>query len=283
MMRGLALLAAVGVVFAGGPELDQARKLYQSTQFEQSLRILEPIPSKDAPTYILMGRDYFMLGEYKKATEVLEQAVQREPKNGDAALWLGRAWGRRAETSSPFTAPGYASKARQNFEKAVQLEPHNLEALSDLFEYYLEAPGFLGGGADKAQALATRMAAINPAEGHWANAKLAEKRKDIRTAEEQLKRAVEAAPRSVGKLIDLARFFVSHGRFQDAQTSLASAEKIDPAAPKLLFEKAELYIKEGKNPELARDLLKRYLNSNLTPDDPPRSEATKLLRQVQGG
>ena len=45
-----------------------------------------------------------------------------------------------------FTATGLASKARQNFERAVQLDPQNREALSDLFEYYLEAPGFLGGG-----------------------------------------------------------------------------------------------------------------------------------------
>ena len=51
-------------------------------------------------------------------------------------------------------APGHASKAHRYFEKAVELDPKNLEAMNDLFEYYLEAPGFLGGGFDKAQALA---------------------------------------------------------------------------------------------------------------------------------
>ena len=33
---------------------------------------------------------------------------------------------------------------------AAQLEPANPEILGDLLEYYLEAPGFLGGGFDKA-------------------------------------------------------------------------------------------------------------------------------------
>ena len=56
--------------------------------------------------YELMGRNYYMQADYKKATEVLEKAVAADPGNSEYALWLGRAFGRRAETSSPFTAPG---------------------------------------------------------------------------------------------------------------------------------------------------------------------------------
>ena len=32
----------------------------------------------------------------------------------------------------------------------------------------------------------------------------------------------------------------------------------------------------------AKDLLKRYLNSPLTPEDPPRADAEKLLKQAEG-
>src|SRR6202034_2732819 len=137
---------------------------------------------------------YYMQGEYKKSSENLEKALVSDPTNADYALWLGRAFGRRAETSSPFTAPGYASKARQYFEKSVQLNPSHLEALSDLFEYYLEAPGFLGGGIEKAEAVARRMSEISPADGQFAEAKLAEKRKESGNAEAHLRRAVELAP-----------------------------------------------------------------------------------------
>jgi len=97
-----------------------------------------------------MGRNYYGQGEFKKATEVLEKAAALEPESSEICLWLGRAYGRRAETSSMLTAPGFATKARQFFERAAQLNPNNLDAQSDLFEYYLEAPGFLGGGFDKA-------------------------------------------------------------------------------------------------------------------------------------
>ena len=106
------------------------------------------MPEKDAAVFDLIGKNYFMLADFKKASESYEKAVAADPSNSEYQHWLGRAYGRRAETSSPFTAPGLASKARQHFEKAVALNPRNQEAVSDLFEYYLEAPGFLGGGFD---------------------------------------------------------------------------------------------------------------------------------------
>ncbi len=56
----------------------------------------------------------------------------------------------------------------------MQLSPANLEYQGDLFEYYLQAPGFLGGGLDKAQTVAEHMTSISPPDGQWAEAKLAE-------------------------------------------------------------------------------------------------------------
>jgi tetratricopeptide (TPR) repeat protein len=252
------------------------------TNFDESLKVLQEIPSKDAAVYALMGRNYYMIGEHKRATEVLERAVASEPNSSEYCLWLARAYGRRAETSSPFTAPGQASRARQYFEKAVQLDPRNVEALSDLFEYYLEAPGFLGGGMDKAQGLVPRISAVNAAEGHWAESRIAEKRKEYGNAEDQLRRAIDAAPQQVGKLVDLAKFLARQGRIQEADQSLAKADAIAPGAPKLLYARADLYIRTGRNRGQARQLLERYLGSKLTPDDPPRSDALKLLKQVQG-
>ena len=129
--------------------------------------------------YELMGRNYYGQGDFKKATEVLEKAAALDPENSEIYLWLGRAYGRRAETSSMLTAPGFATKARQFFEKAAQLNPDNLDAQSDLFEYYLEAPGFLGGGFDKASATAAQIARLNPAEGYLGSSQAGRKAQGI--------------------------------------------------------------------------------------------------------
>lgn len=277
------LLTAWPLLAATSADLDQARNLYQLTDYEASLKILQAVQPKDGPVLELIGRNHYMQGEYKKATESFEKAVAADPGNSDYELWLGRAFGRRAETASPFTAPPNAKKARQHFESAVQLNPRNMEALSDLFEYYLEAPGFLGGGLDKAVGVADQMASIDPVEGHWAQARLAEKKKEFGTAEEHLQRAAEMAPHQASRLIELARFLSKQGRYQESDQSFRKAEKIAPNSPQVIYARADTYIEQGRNLATARKLLKRYLEAKLTPDDPPRAAAEKLLKKASGG
>ena len=256
--------------------------MYNATDFDGSLRILRTIPQKDAAVDELIGLNYFMLGDYKKAGESLERAVAAEPGNALYTLWLGRAYGRRAETSSPFTAPGLASKTHQYFERAVQLDPHNLDALNDLFDYYLDAPGFLGGGIDKAQGLVPKLVAVSQVDADAALARIAEKHKEYSSAEAHLRRATELAPQRVGVFIDLAKFLIRQGRIPEADQSMARAEKINPNAPKVLLAKADLLIRTNRNPDEAKRLLQRFLSLNLTPDDPPRADAEKLLKKVRG-
>jgi tetratricopeptide (TPR) repeat protein len=280
-MRGLLLLFTGACLAAEmAAPLDRARQLYARSDYEEALRILETISNKDAGVYLLMGQCQYMQGDAKKASDALQKAVDAAPASSDAWLWLGRAYGRRAETSSFITAPGYATKARDSFVKAIRLNPRNTEAIGDLFEYYLQAPGMLGGGLDKAAALAEHMRRYDPAEYHWAQSRLAEKRKEYRAAEAQLRRAVELAPSQVGRLIDLAKFLSRTGRFQESDATFARAEQVDPNAPKLLFARASAYISAGRNLETARELLRRYLASPLTPDDPPRWEAEQLLKSA---
>src|SRR5215469_9177696 len=130
----------VAVSLYGGPAVtpayDRARELYQRTQYTESLANLNKVQQKDARAFELIGQNYFMLGDYKKATDYFEKALQLDPRNSEIVHWLGRTYGRRAETGSFLTAPSNASKARQYFEKAVELDPQNQEAVNDLFDYY---------------------------------------------------------------------------------------------------------------------------------------------------
>lgn len=268
------------VVWAGSVWADtaKARSLYATTQYREAIAELQG--REDAASLQLTGQSFYMLGEFQKATEAFEKAVRVRPDSSELYLWLGRTFGRRAEVASPFTAPRYASKARQNFEKAVALDPKNLLAMNDLFEYYLQAPGFLGGGKDKAAALAARIAALDKAEGHYASARLSEDRKEFSAAEQQLRRAVESAPAQVGRILDLARFLAKQGRIPESEAEFQRAEKVAPNSPKILFDRAQTYIETKRNLDAARVLLQKYLAAPLTPDDPPRAEAERLLRSL---
>jgi hypothetical protein len=48
----------------------------------------------------------------------------------------------------------------------------------------------------------------------------------------------------------------------------------------VLFERASAYVKTGRNLDEARKLLRRYLQTPITPNDPPKSEAEALLRKI---
>ncbi len=223
-----------------------------------------------------------MLGDLKKSTDYLQKACNSEPNNGEYMDWLGRAYGKRAETSNPFQAPGFASKARQAFETSVRLDPKNSDALSDLFDFYLEAPGFLGGGYDKALAVAERISVIDPPEGYFAKAKLAQKRKEYQSAEEHLRQAISAAPHEVGHMIALARFLANQGRTRESDAVFEQAQNVNPNAPQVWFARADVLIKQKRNLDEAKNLLKKYVRSSVTVDDPPKDQAFRLLKQVGG-
>jgi tetratricopeptide (TPR) repeat protein len=210
----------------------------------------------------------------------LEKAIAQDSVNSEYYDWLGRAYGRLAEGSSFLSALGYARKTVRAFERAVELNPANLEALSDVFEYYLQAPAMVGGGVDKAENIARRLAGLNAAESHWALARLAEKRKDFETVEREFRAALAADPNEVGRHIDLAAFLSSRGRYGESDAIFRAAEENDPRSPKVLFAHAAANIQNKRKLGQAEALLHRYFTMQITPEDPSRREAAALLQSA---
>jgi cytochrome c-type biogenesis protein CcmH/NrfG len=245
--------------------------------------LLAQVPA-GAESAFQAGKSAYQAGEFKKAAELFEKAVELGPPKSAYYHWLGKATGRRAETTSFLVAPKLAVDCRKAFEKAVAADPDNLEAWNDLFEYYLSAPGFLGGGQDKAAQAIEQIGRLDPVEKHFAQARLAEKQKDYTSAEQHLRQAAELEPKKVGRWIDLARFLARRGSVQDSDAAFAKAEQADAASPKLWYARARTYIEGKRNLELARQLLEKYLASDkLTPDDPSKEEARQLVRKAAGG
>jgi len=279
----LAVVAA-GSVWAAGPDVQRARDLYQKTQYQATINALLSSDTASAEHFELLGQAYYMNGQYKLAIDSLEKATRADSSNAVYFDWLGKACGRRAETSNFITALTYAGKTRDSFEKAVELDGNNLEALSDLFEYYLEAPRSLGGGMDKAQAIAARIGRLNVAEYESKLAEIAEKQKQFPEAEQHLRRAAELEASHIGRSIDLAEFLAKRGRYAESEQLLRSVEAAHPGAPRVMYARASVDIRSGHNFEEARLLLSNYLSSEITPDDPPREDAVRLARRaIKGG
>jgi tetratricopeptide (TPR) repeat protein len=268
---------------AGGDagSVGKAEELYQHTQFGPALALLNQ-HSTDANELSLIGRIYYMQGEYRQATDFLAKALEADPGNSRTADWLGRAWGLRAQNSG-LSAASYAVKARDSFEKAVQLDPKNLDALSDVFEFYLQAPGFMGGGLDKAAKVAEQTAGIDAADGDEMRARIAAKRKDYAGAEQLMRRAAEASPKKVGHLLALADFLAGQGRDQESDALFIKAEHDFPGVPNVWYAHASALVHHNRNLSQAKELLEKYLQAPLTADDPSRRDAQKLLKKASGG
>lgn len=274
---------AMGALWtAQGKDLGAARALYEKTQYSEALRLVDAKASRDPAELLLAGKALFGLSDFKKAVETLERAAGAAPKSSEIQHWLGKAYGRWAETSNFLAAPGRASSCRKAFERAVELDGRNLLAMNDLLEYYLEAPGFLGGGMDKAEALAKRIGKLSAAEHHFVLAKIAGKKKDAKTAEEEFRKAAAAEPREAGRLLDLAQFLARQGRFEESDRVFEQAARLAPNAPKLLFARASALVETRRDQSEAKRLLELYVKSALTPDDAPREEARKMLAKLGG-
>ncbi len=280
------LAAAAGMALtvpaaAWSQSLAKAEDLYKRTEYQASLALLDK-NTHDAATDFLIGRDFFMLGDFKRSSDFLTRATSEKPNDSEYTDWLGRALGRRAETSNPLMAPGLASKARQAFEQAVAYDPKNADALSDLFDYYLQAPGFLGGGDEKASAVADKIAALDPVEGYFERAKLAQKRREFDTAERHLQAAIAATPQKVGALLAYAKFLATQGRTRESDAVFEQAQKLKPEAPQIWYARADILVHQRRNLDQARLLLERYMHATITVDDPSKEDAARLLKQVGG-
>ena len=106
--------------------------------------------SADALHHFQVGEGYYEGGNYEAAAEAFRKAIEAAPMESEYHRQLGRAYGRLAEEANWFTALGLVSKTRKQLERAVELNAKNLKAISDLIDFYEQAPGLLGGSGSGA-------------------------------------------------------------------------------------------------------------------------------------
>jgi tetratricopeptide (TPR) repeat protein len=222
----------------------------------------------DAQAYNLLCRSYFEERSWDRGISACEKAVSLEPDNSLYHLWLGRIYGEKADSANFFSAASLAGKVHREFEKAVELDPNNVAARTDLAEFYLEAPGIVGGGRDKAEAQAHALASLDPAKSHWVLARIAEKEKDFAMAEKEYRAAIEASHHGAHDVFNLALFYFHQHDFDRMEPILNQAVAARMDRPEVVMESAELLIRSGRNFPLAAQWLRRYLAGPMVEEGP---------------
>src|SRR5271168_2364085 len=205
---------------------ETSEALLAAGRVDQAMQTLEQQIST-APTaeaYNLLCRAHFELDNWDAGIPFCEKAVSLAPDNGLYHLWLGRIYGEKADRVSFLTAAGMAKKVRSEFEHAVEFSPDNWEARTDLAEFYLEAPGIIGGSKDKARAQAELIEVLNPGVAHWVKARIAERNKDNAAAEQEYRAAITASQGGARAWLNLAGFYRHTNRFDDMEQALRTME-----------------------------------------------------------
>src|SRR5207247_3710943 len=155
--------------------------------------------------------------------------------------------------------------------------PKTPDARTDLAEFYLEAPGIVGGGRDKALQQAQTLAQFDPGRAHWVSARVAEKKKDLATAEAEYRAAIEASHGSASAWLNLGLFYRHRERYNDMEQALTHVRSAPLDRPDALVDAAEILIHSQRNLPEAVELLRAYLNSEKKVEQAPAFKVHYLL------
>ena len=184
------LLTAACVARAAVPadKIQNVRTLLRDHQLpaaESAANALVAANPNDAGAHALLGSVLIAKDDADAAVDAYEKAAELAPADGDLQRQLGDAYGFAAQKAGMLGKMSFAKKCRVAYEKAVELDPKNVNARSSLMGFYQQAPGMMGGGMDKAYEQAAAIRQLDAARGRLAYATLyaADKKYDQAFAE----------------------------------------------------------------------------------------------------
>ena len=244
---------------AQSPTALQGRKLFEEKKFNEARAVLEPVGKTEAHAAFYLGRIALEQNDSRKSVDWLERAVDLNPRSSEYWDWLGRAYGSQAQTASKLRLPSLASKTKNAWEKAIALDPENLDARQDIVQYYLQAPGFLGGSKDKALAMAQEIRRRNQYRGAFAMASVCSSVKDHACVEREMQFVATNWPDSAAVHSQLASFYTSAKQYDKAFAVLDQRLQLKPNESVTLYALGRTASISGQNLDRGERALRAYI------------------------
>ena len=264
IFRILMLLALLGASLTASVA-DSAKDMLAAGRIDDAITELNGRTSSgpaDAESSNLLCRAYFALEDWDRAEGSCRKAASLDPSNGRYHLWLGRVYGEKADRANFLSAAGIASKVRTEFERAVELNPKDMEARLDLVEFYIDAPGIVGGGEqkarDQAKIIRTMDSPQDSAREHWIYARIAEKKQDFAGAEREYHQYIDVSRGDAEAWLNLALFFRHQKRYDEMEQAIIHLSQASQPEPDVLWEASAMLERAGRSYPLATELVNRY-------------------------
>lgn len=169
------------------------------------------------------GKAAFDKGDYEAAADDFSGAVKADGNNAQYHIWLGNAYAQHAIRSGMLTKARLASRMRDEWMRGAALDPTNYDAHEHLYEFYTQAPGLLGGSADRAAKEVTVMLRLNPYRAGLGLAGVEMSAKRYSAAESRMRALVAAYPDSVAVPAALAAAQADLQHYDEAWATIDAA------------------------------------------------------------
>lgn len=264
------------------PPLEEGIRLFETHKFAEARELLEPYAKEDrgGDVAYYLGRISMREQDFEKAVASLERAVQFQPESSEYHHWLGRAYGQKAIRASLLKQPFLAKKVKAHFERAVTLDPSNLDARFDLEEFYLVAPGIMGGSAEKATEQAREIRKRDTLRGYRAYGRIYEQQKELERAQQEYARALREYPQKADPYYWMSFHYQRRKDYSKAFELLEKLLKEDPSQVGAYYAIARTALVSGERLDRAEECLELYLQKEPGKDDPPLSWAHYRLGMV---
>jgi tetratricopeptide (TPR) repeat protein len=258
----MGLCAAVAPCVAQEASLESAKAAYEHGDYNKAIEILKSATSKDPNNHdaqVLLMKVYLDADKYEEAIKFGEKAVEADPKNSQLHQLLGEAYGDKADHAGMLSAYSWAKKTQKEFQTGADLDAHNYDAAQDLIEYDCTAPGMVGGGEDKGQAVIQKLASLDAAEGHFGAGVCKAVKKDLPGADVEYAKALESKPKSADRIYDIGDYFLQRENGDKVLEVAAAGESLAPQDVRAKYYQAAGWILKGEKYPDAEKLLKDYL------------------------
>jgi tetratricopeptide (TPR) repeat protein len=242
---------------------EAGRQAYETGEYVRAAQLLRQAAAKspqDAEIHLWLAKTYYESQQHDAAIASAERAVELNPQSSVYHEWLGKVYGEKADHAAMFSALSLARKAHKEFETAVELDEKNLSARQALIEFDCAAPGIAGGGEDKARAQIEKIAAMDPAEGHYAAGNCRRQKKDFAAAQVEFEKAIASHPSSPNLIYDIGDFAMKRNLPEMLIAVSEEGERADATDPRGTFYRGVALILKQDRLDEAERLLRSYLH-----------------------
>jgi tetratricopeptide (TPR) repeat protein len=228
-----------------------------------------------------LGRAALAEGNADKAVELLQKAVELRPNSAEYHYRLGQALGAAAMKASFFSQASLAGKTRDEFLKAVQLDPNYLDARNALVDYYTMAPALVGGSEEKAMEQAAELKKRDALLGHRAYARIYTRAKKLDLARKEWQDFVREQPQSAAAHSLLGSFLgMTDKKPKEGFEEVDLAIKLDPSYMPAYYRLGAIAATTGARLPRGEEALKKYVSYKPAENEPSLANAHYFLGMV---